>query len=1083
MTVPPSTPDLDALLAHSGWVRALARNLVVDPFAAEDAEQQAWVTALENPPKHGGNLRSWWGAVVRSSAGKGWREQKRRREVSHGAAVEEAESGAARPSAVAEKLDTFQRLALAVSQLPEPYRTVIYLRYIEELSVREVAKKQNVPVPTAQSHIQRGLEKLRTTLQENIGAQWRNRCLVFALPLPAAPWLSLGPAAILAMKTKTILGSVAAILALASLAIWAPWSDPEPANNDSLLTAAELESGAEQMAEASLDTTEPANTAADGILNRETQVAAAPTAETAMFDVQVLHAQTLKAAPFAVVHVWDYTTRDPEDYKILRKEKPDALTAVQRFGEEYHADENGFLSIPMTGGRYQITASASGCFAYHWSFEKPPVGDPVELLLREEITLRVDVKNAAGQPVSGARVGFAPEPQAYANFPRREVVTDANGEAVFHHLEADIELDDDGAFTAALMTPSDPPQVQQLPIAVIGRGVLHFTMPQVGSVLVKATTADGIPLRDGIPVILQLSDDAARAAASGKSQVGQYDRFSGSLGLSVMTAYVRDGVAEFSQVGLHTGIAVGISDREQGGYAVGAGTGPSYEGEVVQMTLALAPSPRKIQLQLEDSAGVAISAQRLSTSLSWNSQAGKHFGIGEELQVNDEGHAEVRFQKPLQEARSLLLTTSTIDFQAFDEKPSEISIGVFLASEKMLAAPEQNWTVQHGGEILLGGQVVDEMGEPYAECSLSLGLREDNPSQQGFLSDYWEFETDAEGRFLIEAPLQVDGMHWTLTAHSREFGRSAMGVDIPFSIGDENEVLTVTRPKRLVGRLLVDQQVYLKHLELVLYAGAIGQAGSRYYSLDVNGVTGRFQSRRLEEEAYHLVLRSRGTREVLARLESVLTVATNQDGSLQLPDWDLRGKIHLHHLDVKTSSGARPSKISLRLAEEKQERKTYVPQPLSFLSTSSVLPITIGALGYRNQEVVSDGELEVVLQDGISVQVDFPSELPEASGIEWQVAWAEIMVPQQRLGSRWVGPEWIAVSGSQAHFAVPEAGTWTLLLRAQSGEEIYNLHHSYYARRDGIASIEVGEDGVVQVVALDAEELARVMEEVLAQKE
>jgi hypothetical protein len=147
------------------------------------------------------------------------------------------------------------------------------------------------------------------------------------------------------------------------------------------------------------------------------------------------------------------------------------------------------------------------------------------------------------------------------------------------------------------------------------------------------------------------------------------------------------------------------------------------------------------------------------------------------------------------------------------------------------------------------------------------------------------------------------------------------------------------------------------------------------------------------------------------------------------------------------------------------------------------LPITIGALGYRNQEVVSDGELEVVLQDGISVQVDFQSELPEASGIEWQVAWAEIMVPQQRLGSRWVGPEWIAVSGSQAHFAVPEAGTWTLLLRAQSGEEIYNLHHSYYARRDGIASIEVGEDGVVQVVALDAEELARVMEEVLAQKE
>ncbi|MCP4092755.1 MAG: hypothetical protein GY747_04830 [Planctomycetes bacterium] len=65
MNTPPSTPDSDALLAHSGWVRALARNLVVDPSAADDVEQQAWLTAMERPPTHGGNLRSWWGSWCR----------------------------------------------------------------------------------------------------------------------------------------------------------------------------------------------------------------------------------------------------------------------------------------------------------------------------------------------------------------------------------------------------------------------------------------------------------------------------------------------------------------------------------------------------------------------------------------------------------------------------------------------------------------------------------------------------------------------------------------------------------------------------------------------------------------------------------------------------------------------------------------------------------------------------------------------------------------------------------------------------------------------------------------------------------
>lgn len=157
MTSPSPTPSLDALLSHSAWVRSLARSLVSDSATADDIEQQAWVTALENPPSHSGNLRAWWTSVVRSAAGSKWREQKRRREVDGDHAFMGESTQDLSPRELAERHETFRRLASSVANLPEPYGSTIYLRYFEGMSVREVANKQCVPVDTAQTHINRGL--------------------------------------------------------------------------------------------------------------------------------------------------------------------------------------------------------------------------------------------------------------------------------------------------------------------------------------------------------------------------------------------------------------------------------------------------------------------------------------------------------------------------------------------------------------------------------------------------------------------------------------------------------------------------------------------------------------------------------------------------------------------------------------------------------------------------------------------------------------------------------------------------------------------------------------------------------------
>lgn len=58
--------DIDDLLAHSGWVRALALRLVKDAQTADDVVQDTWMAALRHPPGRDRPLRPWLRTVVRN---------------------------------------------------------------------------------------------------------------------------------------------------------------------------------------------------------------------------------------------------------------------------------------------------------------------------------------------------------------------------------------------------------------------------------------------------------------------------------------------------------------------------------------------------------------------------------------------------------------------------------------------------------------------------------------------------------------------------------------------------------------------------------------------------------------------------------------------------------------------------------------------------------------------------------------------------------------------------------------------------------------------------------------------------------
>lgn len=157
-----SPVPIEALLAHQGFVRALARQLVSDPHAADDLAQETWLKASASPPREHASLTGWFARVLRNRASNVRRDTHRRtareRDVARSESIE--------PTDVAERVELEARVVRAVLALREPYRGVILGRYYEDTSTAELARRQGVTESSVRSQETRALELLRRELDE-----------------------------------------------------------------------------------------------------------------------------------------------------------------------------------------------------------------------------------------------------------------------------------------------------------------------------------------------------------------------------------------------------------------------------------------------------------------------------------------------------------------------------------------------------------------------------------------------------------------------------------------------------------------------------------------------------------------------------------------------------------------------------------------------------------------------------------------------------------------------------------------------------------------------------------------------------
>jgi len=164
---PATAIDAEVLLSHGAWLAALARALVARKDEVDDVVQQTYVRALEQPPRHAGNVKGWLGTVARNVVGMSRRSESAR--VVREAAVPPPPP-VETPHEAVERAELRRMVVEAVLALDEPSRSAVILRFFEERDVSDIARLTAANEETVRTRLRRGVERVRKELERRVDA-------------------------------------------------------------------------------------------------------------------------------------------------------------------------------------------------------------------------------------------------------------------------------------------------------------------------------------------------------------------------------------------------------------------------------------------------------------------------------------------------------------------------------------------------------------------------------------------------------------------------------------------------------------------------------------------------------------------------------------------------------------------------------------------------------------------------------------------------------------------------------------------------------------------------------------------------
>ncbi len=444
--------DPETLLAHAGFVRALARSLVWEEDAAADLEQDTWLAALRRPEPAPRSWRAWLAAVASNLARMRIRGARRREARERVASVPEALPSAAE---LLEREDARRKVVEMVLELDEPYRSTVVLRYLQELPPREVAARQGVPVETVRTRLKRALAQIRERLDARHGGE-RRTWVAALLPLTGAPppvefatatssaaIATLAGGAVLSTGTKIGIAALLLVAAgLATIRVTTPAGTAPVAEEPGREKAsASRETPDAERREHSLDVGAGREAGGAGAAESDRPTPpAAPAAAGRAVHGRVVDEERRPIPGARVARVFQQRSSAGEWSRIRR---PAATSGA-----------DGRFTLPIgddTTVVWFVEATAAGRARCETTVALPDEGPPadVEIPLGPGAEVEGTVSDPSGAPLAGAfvaafqeervehgRLSWLPALQAASQAPALECRTDSRGSYRIEHLAA-----------------------------------------------------------------------------------------------------------------------------------------------------------------------------------------------------------------------------------------------------------------------------------------------------------------------------------------------------------------------------------------------------------------------------------------------------------------------------------------------------------------------------------------------------------------------------------------------------------------------------------------------------------------------
>jgi RNA polymerase sigma-70 factor (ECF subfamily) len=148
---------------HQGKVRGLLLRLTNNATLADDLAQEVFLRAYRGLVGFEGRARfSTW--LYRIAYNVFLNHRTRTRELAALPSGFEGHAAAPENELSANRMDMRRDLASAIAALPERYRAVVTLHYIEDVSYPEIAEVLDLPLGTVKTHLHRAKKMLRAQL-------------------------------------------------------------------------------------------------------------------------------------------------------------------------------------------------------------------------------------------------------------------------------------------------------------------------------------------------------------------------------------------------------------------------------------------------------------------------------------------------------------------------------------------------------------------------------------------------------------------------------------------------------------------------------------------------------------------------------------------------------------------------------------------------------------------------------------------------------------------------------------------------------------------------------------------------------